>query len=149
MSDHAGAPRDDEGLGPTKHCGAYTPGHEVHFIQARKASEAGPGTPATIRSVADDGTITFADGTTKWNHEPARLRAAIERSGAHVRLGAYGVLKVPHGAGAYCFCLGDAPTPCPGPAEPPASLEDLARLVAERGGFVIPGKEALRLSEQR
>ena len=132
-------------LGPAAQCGAYTPGHEVHFIQFKLSSREGPGTPATVTAVDDDGTIHFSDGTTKWNHEPRRLRQAIEHSGGDVLLGAQHVLKVPNGESAYWFCLGDEPTPCPGPAEAPSSLEDLVAQTKERGGFLIPGIEALRL----
>ena len=136
-------------LGPAAQCGAYTPGHEVHFIQFKLSSREGPGTPARVSAVDDDGTIHFADGTTKWNHEPERLRRAIEHFGPGVLLGAQHVLKVPHDGGGYWFCLGDEPTPCPGPAEPPASLEDLVAQTKERGGFLISGREILRLVEER
>ena len=56
-------------------CGAYRYGHDMHFIQARLSLEDGPGVTARIASVADDGTITFTDGTRLWNHDPERLRA--------------------------------------------------------------------------
>ena len=135
-------------LGPARQCGAYTPGHEVHFIQFKLSSREGPGTPARVGAVDDDGTIHFADGTTKWNHEPERLRRAIEHSGSRVLLGAQHVLKVPHDGGGYWFCLGDGPTPCPGPAEAPTSLDDLVARAKERGGFLIRGTEALRLRER-
>jgi hypothetical protein len=140
--------RDDASatdLGPAKHCGAYTPGHEVHYIQARISSREGPGTSARISAIDDDGTIHFADGTTKWNHEPKRLRRAVDASGPGVLLCAHHVLRVPHPGGAYCFCLGDAPSPCPGPAKKPTSVEDLVTQLNERGGFLIPGADALRL----
>jgi hypothetical protein len=59
--------------------------------------------PRTIRSVADDGTITFADGSTVWNHHPARLRIILDRCGKVVHLGSR-LLTVPHGrVSEYCF----------------------------------------------
>jgi len=136
-------------LGPVKHCGAYTPGHEVHFIQARRSAESGGGDPTMVTRVDDDGTVTFADGTTKWNHDPARLRAALDRYGTAVRRGGFGVLRVPHPGGAYCFCLGAEPTPCPGPAQAPTSLEDLVTRATERGGFLVSGPDVLRLARER
>ena len=144
-----------------KHCDAYTPGHDVHPIQARKSWEAGAGQAARIVSVDDDGTITFADGSTRWNHDPARLRGLLARHGSDVSLGAYGVMKLGHDDGRlvdderfvvdlhYCFCVGPGPTPCPGPAQPPESLEELVRQAVERGGVLISGREVLRLVEQR
>ncbi|MDA1093573.1 MAG: hypothetical protein O3A25_09945 [Acidobacteria bacterium] len=131
-------------------CGSYRPGHMLHFIQVRKSGQSGPGTPATVTRVDDDGTITFADGTTKWNHEPERLRAALERHGSGVFRGAFGVLRVPTGPGRFlCFCLGDEPTRCPGAAPPPKSIEDLVAQAKERGGWVISGPAFLRLPRRR
>ena len=121
-----------------------------HFIQVRKSLESGPGTPATVTRVDDDGTITFADGTTKWNHEPGRLRAALARHGSGVFLGAFGVLRVPKGRGvSMWFGLGDGPTPCPDAAAPPTSLDDFVARAKERGGSVISGSTLLRLVEER
>jgi len=143
------ARRDASDLGSARHCGSYRPGHEVHYIQARKSSEAGLGTSATVTAVDEDGTIHFANGTTKWNHEPRRLRRALGLHGPGVQLCPFGVLRVPNGNGAYCFCVGNEPTPCPGPAANPTSLDDLVQQTKERGGFLIPGPDVLRLAEER
>ena len=148
MTDDTNA-RADGGLGPAAHCGSYRPGHEVNFSQAKLSWEhTEHDRRATVRAVADDGTITFADGSTLWHHEPERLRAAVERYGPNVLLGGYGVLKVPNRHNAYYFSVGDEPTPCPGPAEPPATFEDVAHQLLERGGVMIPGREALRLADE-
>jgi hypothetical protein len=40
---------------PGKRCGAYRPGHDIHSIQARLCSEAGPGVPNRVERVDDDG----------------------------------------------------------------------------------------------
>lgn len=63
-------------------CGQYRPGHDVHYIQARKSSELSPTGEAFIHAIADNGTITFADGSTRWNHDPVRLRAIVDERGA-------------------------------------------------------------------
>lgn len=135
-------------LGFARRCGSYRPGHEVHYIQARKSREAGPGTSATVTAVDDDGTIHFADGTTKWHHEPRRLGRALELGGTGVQLCPFGLLRVPNGDGAHIFCVGDEPSPCPGPAAPPETLEDLVTQIEERRGFLLPGVDVLRLVEE-
>ena len=117
-------------------CGAYRPGHDVHFIQARLSWEDGPGEPRTIESVADDGTIKFNDGTRLWNHDPARLCAILEIHGKDVLLGTHGVLRVPNGAGAYCVSVTEQRDPCrpeTGEARPGESIVDE---LIRRGGVM-------------
>jgi hypothetical protein len=91
-------------------CGSYYPGHDVHPMTAVRGDR---GEPRTIRTVTDDGTITFTDDTTVWNHDPARLRVILDRCGNEVRLGPHGLLTVPHGKGSdYFFSVSDKPDPC-------------------------------------
>jgi hypothetical protein len=82
-------------LPPAKYCGSFRRGHDVHFIQARLTWELRCDEPHVVRRVTDDGTITFADGTRVWNHDPQRLRLVLARHGNEVLVGAYGVLQVP------------------------------------------------------
>jgi len=132
-----------------RHCGSYRGGHEVHWIQARKSAEAGPGRSAHVTAVHDDGTITFADGSTLWNHEPKRLRLILDRYGKGVLLGAYSVLRVPHPGGASCFCVTGEASPCPKErAATVGSVSDLVDQLAERGGFSLSGPAALKLLER-
>lgn len=132
-----------------RHCGSYRGGHEVHWIQARKSAEAGPGRSAHVTAVDDDGTITFADGSTLWNHEPKRLRLILDRYGKAVLLGAYSVLRVPHPGGASCFCVTGEASPCPKErAATVGSVSDLVDQLAERGGFSLSGPAALKLLER-
>src|SRR6266567_1857146 len=64
-----------DGVRPLVHgCGSYYPGHDVHPMTACRGDRGGP---RTIRAVEDDGTITFTDGSTRWNHDPARLRVIL------------------------------------------------------------------------
>lgn len=136
-------------IGRPVRCGAHLPGHDVHYIQWGLSLRANADVDVSVTAVDDDGTIHFADGTTQWNHEPARLRQAIEHFGGSVLLGAQHVLKVPNGRSTYWFCLGNGPTPCPGRAEAPTSLEDAVTQAKERGGFLLPGRDLLRLVEER
>jgi hypothetical protein len=151
MGDHSDASeKRDLPLERVRYCGSFTPGHDVHYIQARRSAEAREQRPARIDSIANDGTITFDDGSTLWNHDPVRLRGLVARHGPAVLLCALGVMRLPHGGSTYCFCVAPGATPCPDRAAPaPESLEDVARQVAERGGVMISGQELLRLVEQR
>ena len=115
-------------------CGAYTPGHDMHFTQARLCWEAGPGVPNQIEQVDDDGTIHLADGTTLWNHDPERLRLILERYGPDVFVASHGVVRVPNETGSFMICVAQAPDPCrPETAEviPGESIRDE---VLRRGG---------------
>jgi hypothetical protein len=99
----------------------------MHYIQARLSREHGLGEPRTIRDVAGDGTITFADGTTRWHHDPLRLRLALVRYGAEVRLGTHGVLRVPDGGGStYCFCVSETTSPCRSETAEDSPVESLS-----------------------
>jgi hypothetical protein len=121
---------------PARSCGSYRLGHDVHFIQARLSTEDGGGVARTIASVADDGTVTFTDGTRLWNHDPARLRMIVDRYGVEVLVGSRGLLRVPNGDGAHCFSVTDEPDPCrpeTGESRPGESLFDELR---RRGGVM-------------
>jgi hypothetical protein len=150
MDDHSDAPIG--AASPTdrvRGCGSYTPGHDVHYIQTRVSRAAGERRAARIDAVHDDGTITLADGTTLWNHDPTRLRGLLARHGSDVWLGAHGVMRLSRHGGDYCFCVASEATPCPAPAAPPDSLEDVVRQAAERGGFMISGQQLLRLVDEK
>lgn len=62
---------------PAGYCGSYRRGHDVHFTQARLTWEMRRDEHRTVRHIADDGTITFTDNTTVWNHDPGRLRTVL------------------------------------------------------------------------
>lgn len=121
---------------PGKRCGAFRPGHDIHFIQARLCSEAGPGVPSRVEQVDDDGTIHLADGTTLWNHDPEGVRDLFAVRGAEVFVASHGVLRVPNETGSYMICVSNAPDPCrPETAEviPGESIRDE---VLRRGGAI-------------
>jgi hypothetical protein len=102
------------------------------------------GRPRTIRAVADDGTITSTDGSTRWNHDPARLRIILDRCGDELRLGPHGLLTVPHGRmSEYCFDTSREPDPCDpdtvGTRPGESFLDELHR----RGGVLRSGRSVL------
>ncbi|MFZ2177437.1 MAG: hypothetical protein WAW17_26100 [Rhodococcus sp. (in: high G+C Gram-positive bacteria)] len=90
-------------------CKLYTPGHQVHWIQARK-SWARDTFVLPVRSfVGNDGVvITEFDGSRleHRNHEPARLAAALDTSVGYAEWRPqWHVLAVPNERGYYLFCL--------------------------------------------
>jgi hypothetical protein len=107
--------RDPEAFGEVpaaRRCGSYLLGHDTHHIQARRSQQYGPGVPRVVASVDNDGTITFTDGTTRWNHHPVRLRIVIDQHGPEARLDPCGVLRISNGHGAYCFSVTDTANTC-------------------------------------
>jgi hypothetical protein len=124
---------------PVRVCGQYRPGHDVHFIQARLSFEGPPGTPTTIRAIDGDGTVHLTDGTTRWNHDPDRLRWFVEQLGGAATIRSHGVLTVRN----HLFCVSGAPDPCrptpPGPLPGESFLAELTR----RGGALRRGADLL------
>jgi hypothetical protein len=122
-------------------CGSYYPGHDVHPMTAIRGDRGGP---RTIRAVADDGTISFTDGSTRWNHDPVRLRVILDRCGNEVRLGPHGLLTVPHGrSDEYCFSVSDEPDPCRPETAEDRPGESMFDELHRRGGFFRSGRAAL------
>jgi hypothetical protein len=122
---------------PVKRCGSYGYGHDVHYIQARLSREAGPGRAVTFSSVSDGGIITFTDGSSLWNHDPARLRALASRHGREMMLGPRGVLRIPHDDGSwYCISVATEPDPCRPETADVIPGESVLDEVMRRGGVV-------------
>jgi hypothetical protein len=125
---------------PPGHCGSYYPGHDVHPLTAIRGDRGGP---RTIRAVADDGTITFTDGSTVWNHDPARLRVILDRCANEVRLGSR-LLTVPHGKGSeYCFNESDERDQCDPNTAGTRPDESILDELVRRGGFFRSGRAVL------
>lgn len=137
---------------PLEHstCALYTPGHQVHFIQAKLAREEPEGyRTGTIVSVQDDGWVTVElDCQTRrfWNHDPSWVRRCIEESGGHVGLPGWGLLHAPSAnGGRYCICVSDdGPTPCAPLSTADSSPTGLFEQAMTHGGFMVSGIEALR-----
>jgi hypothetical protein len=131
-------------------CAMYTPGHQVHFIQAKLSWEGDPlkYRSGTLVSVEDDGWITVeVDGAEVcvWNHEPARARHRIEAADGLVVLREPHVLATPTANGNALFSISDAVTACvPPSAEADNSPAGLHKQVLTHGGFMISGIEAVR-----
>jgi hypothetical protein len=106
-------------------CGSYGPGHQVHWIQAKKSAEQGPMIHVSV-VVHDDGCVDLEGPELKltmWNHDPDRLRDAVDYAGRAVWKPRFHVLAVP-GPSGYLFYLAalDERTPChPGARRLPAT----------------------------
>ena len=136
-------------------CALYTPGHNVHFIQARLAWENPEAyVPAEFQTIADDVIVVRAENgdVRKFrNHDLKRFGRIIHDFGPHVTLCDRGVLRIAQGGGdAYMFCVepdvGEPLAPCVDPDDvppPPADRSSQAlaeylieRLFGEGGGMV-------------
>jgi hypothetical protein len=138
-----------DAIPPVRRCGSYTFGHDVHFIQANLSLREGIGAYRPVEKVGSDGTVTFADGSSVWHHNPARLKAALALAGGVARLGTRGVLRVASGEGAhYCFSVSQAPEPCRAETAEHRSGESLIEELLRRGGVLRSGLDVLTQMEQ-
>jgi hypothetical protein len=125
-----------DGVASASRCGSYRFGHDIHPTQARLSVQNEPGDAYTVATVADDGTVTFTDGVTRWNHDPSALRAVLARCGDDVWLRDPGVLAIPEGEWTRCFSVAEAPDPCrPETAEVRPGESILDELI-RRGGVL-------------
>jgi hypothetical protein len=131
-------------------CALYTPGHQVHLIQAKLSWEGDPlkYRSGTLVSVDDDGRITVeVDGAEVcvWNHEPARARHRIEAAGGLVVLREPHILATPTANGNALFSISDTVTACVPPSvEADNSPVGLVEQLMSRGGFMVSGAEVVR-----
>ncbi len=124
-------------------CDLYIPGHMVHWIQARLASEH-PRAWGKLDGV--DGeviTVRFWDRVARYRNHHAEAVLASFPAGTKVHVSErYGLLGVPLPNGnerLLCIMDADKPwRPCSVAPSPPESLEDLVDQVRDRGGFSIP-----------
>lgn len=152
--------RRKPGSGPVPHpsfepCDLYRPGHLVHPIQARRAGTSEEPVRWGRFAGIEDGLVVvrFLDGVERYrNHRPQEI-AAVAEVGDKARVSVrYGVLSLHRRFEqliTVCVAPADAPwTPC-SVADPalPSSPDDLAVRLEERGGFLVPGRCALRASD--
>jgi hypothetical protein len=131
-------------------CALYTPGHQVHFIQAKLSWEGDPlkHRSGTLVSIENDGWITVevaGEQVRVWNHEPARARRRIEAAGGLVVLQEQHILAAPGANGNPFFSISDTATACVPPSEEADnSPTGLVEQLMSRGGFMVSGAEVLR-----
>jgi hypothetical protein len=81
-------------------CGSYGPGHQVHWIQAKKSAEDEQPVIEVSIVVHHDGRVEIEGDELKltmWNHEPDRLRDAVDYCRRAVWKPRFHVLAVPGG----------------------------------------------------
>ena len=103
-------------------CRLYRPGHQVHWIQAKKSVEEQQPVIDVAVVVHDDGRIDIQGddlNLTAWNHDPDRLQSAVDYWGRAVWKPRYHVLSLP-GLFGFIFNMAtlDMRTECwPGPRD--------------------------------
>ena len=130
-------------------CGSYGPGHQMHWIQAKKSAEEGPLIHVSV-VFNNDGRVDLEGHELKltmWNHDADRLRDAVNYCGRAVWKPRFHVLAVP-GPSGYLFSLAalDQRRPChPGArwASGESTSDFLARAMREDHGFTVPGRSLL------
>ena len=132
----------------TRRCALYTPGHNVHFIQARLAWD---NPAAYVRSevlaIADDVIVAVTEHGVVHrfrNHDLERFRRIVRDFGRDVTICDKGILRIDRsGGGGFMFCVapddGRRLAPCLDPdavPPPPSDLssEKLAKYLIERFG---------------
>ena len=135
-------------------CDLYVPGHLVHFIQAKKAWESADPVRWGRFEGVDDGclVVRFLDGYAgRYRiHRPsevARVAARGEKVRVSERWRFASISRRFEQLLGVCIALPDDPSrPCSVAPDEPDSLDDLADRLAERGGFLVPGRRAAQLA---
>jgi hypothetical protein len=135
-------------------CDLYVPGHLVHFIQAKKAWESDDPVRWGRFEGVDDGclVVRFLDGYAgRYRiHRPSevvRVAARGEKVRVSERWRFASISRRFEQLLGVCIALPDDPSrPCSVAPDEPDSLDDLADRLAERGGFLVPGRRAAQLA---
>jgi hypothetical protein len=134
------------GIAVDRSCGSYRPGHEVHWIHAKKASENDQ--PLIDVSIAFRGygwvDLEADDFTLKlWSHSATLLRQAWDRYGRAVWKPRWHMLSLPSPSGvAFNMATWDRRTPCVEKVGPAAELQTTVDRVLwearQYGGYTVP-----------
>jgi hypothetical protein len=136
---HCGIPID-------RSCGSYRPGHQVHWIHAKKASEKDQPLVAVSITFRGYGWVDIQGrdlSWTLWTHEATRLHQVWDTCGCAVWKTRWHMLSLPGPYGS-CFNMAtwDERTPCLEKVGPPADLHTTVdRVLWEArtyGGYTVP-----------
>lgn len=119
---------------PAYSCDSYRPGHDVHWIQARKSWEEPGLVEEGVVTQVGEGIVTVQIGPEVRryrNHDTARFERILRRRGMNVIIQErWRLLKVPSPEGFYCFCI----------ATSNDTFDDCTRPERRRGRFRRTGR---------
>ena len=90
----------ESALPPARNCGLYTPGHSIHWVQARLTwNRPVSRTAVEIVELSEAGVLLWADDGLRrfWNHDLVRLRALVGQHGPFGALVGYHALRLESG----------------------------------------------------
>jgi len=133
-------------------CDLYVPGHRVHWIQARKASDLVPRIGTLAEAQDEHFVIEFDDEVARYRNHAPRSVLRYAKAGSRVRVvERYRMLVIEYAnrrARAYCIALGgDLWRPCSVLTGEPDTPEALAERLENRGGFDVSGAALRALIE--
>ena len=134
------------GIPVDRSCGSYRPGHQVHWIHAKKASEKDQPLIAVSVTFRGYGWVDIQGrdlSLTLWTHEATRLHQAWDGCGRAVWKPRWHMLSLPGPSGSFFnMATWDRRTPCVEKVAPPADLHTTVdRVLWEArtyGGYTVP-----------
>jgi hypothetical protein len=143
----------------SRSCGSYGPGHQVHWIQAKRGWEQQPVFHVAVKIHSDGHVELKGDGLKleMWNHDPSGLRDAMDYRGRGwpreraIWRPQVHLLKSP-GGGLFNLATWDQQKPCHPTARRIAAestAEELVRAMKEDHGFTVAGRSLPHLDGDR
>jgi hypothetical protein len=134
------------GIPVDRSCGSYRPGHQVHWIHAKKASEKAQSVINVSIAFRGYGWVDIEGSDLSmilWTHGATRLRQAWDTCGRAVWKPRWHMLCLPGPSGsAFNMATWDQRTPCIGKVAPRADLHTTVdRVLWEArtyGGYTVP-----------
>jgi hypothetical protein len=134
------------GIPVDRSCGSYRPGHQVHWIHARKASENDQPLIDVSVTFRGDGWVDIHGedlSLTLWTHETTQLRQVWDRCGRAVWKPRWHMVSLPGPSGAgFNMATWDQQTPCIEKIAPPQDLQTTVDRVLwgarTYGGYTVP-----------
>jgi hypothetical protein len=127
-------------------CGSYGPGHQMHWIQAKKSHEDGqPIVKVKVVAVDDDGRVEIEGEDLKltlWYHDPGELRSALRYGGRAEWKPKYHVLYV-ISSGSFNPATLDKAEPCKRPIRrrpTETTRQFIERAMRENHGYTVPAR---------